>query len=186
MMDARMERRARCYMDSPLGLLCLEEGPAGITALRFACEETWQNERDGLYLKDAELQLREYFAGKRTAFDLPLSPAGTPFQRKVWAALLEIPYGEVRTYQQIAAAVGSPRACRAVGGANGANPIPILIPCHRVVPKGGGLGGYAYGADKKQYLLTLEARKHEETGIRALSGIGDWLPFPGKLTEGFR
>jgi methylated-DNA-[protein]-cysteine S-methyltransferase len=107
-------------------------------------------------LKKAAAQLREYFGGKRTEFDLPLFYNGTEFQRKVWQALIEIPFGETRSYKEIAEAVGSPRACRAVGMANHRNPLAIFIPCHRVVEHNGGLGGYAGGLEMKQYLLDLE------------------------------
>ena len=101
-------------------------------------------------------QLAEYFAGERTAFELPLAPAGTPFQRNVWDALLAIPYGETRSYGELAAAVGKPGAARAVGRANHDNPIGVVIPCHRVIGAGGALTGYAGGLDRKRYLLELE------------------------------
>jgi methylated-DNA-[protein]-cysteine S-methyltransferase len=107
-------------------------------------------------LREAVSQLHEYFAGTRMAFDLPLAPEGTAFQRGVWKALLDIPYGETRSYRQIAEAVGSPKACRAVGGANNKNPLSIVIPCHRVIGANGGLVGYGGGLDKKQQLLLLE------------------------------
>lgn len=101
-------------------------------------------------------QLREYFAGKRRSFDLPLAPAGTAFQQRVWDELKRIPFGETRTYGQIAAAIGSPRACRAVGGANGANPIPVIVPCHRVIGSDGSLTGFGSGLPVKRFLLQLE------------------------------
>jgi methylated-DNA-[protein]-cysteine S-methyltransferase len=101
-------------------------------------------------------QLEEYFAGRRTDFDLPLAPRGTPFQRRVWDALLKIPCGETASYAQIAARVGSPRAVRAVGSANGRNPIAIVIPCHRVIASDGSLGGYGGGLPRKEFLLRLE------------------------------
>jgi methylated-DNA-[protein]-cysteine S-methyltransferase len=107
-------------------------------------------------LADAARQLDEYFAGERTAFDLPLRVAGTPFQREVWAKLCEIPYGETISYAELAASVARPHAFRAVGSANGANPIAIAVPCHRVITSGGGLGGYAGGLDAKRTLLALE------------------------------
>ena len=91
-------------------------------------------------------------------FDVPLAPSGTPFQQEVWRALELIPYGETRTYSQVAESIGRPGAARAVGSANNANPIPIIIPCHRVVPASGGIGGYAFGPDMKTYLLQLESR----------------------------
>lgn len=101
-------------------------------------------------------QLCEYFDGKRKTFDLPLKAEGTPFQKKVWQALTEIPYGETRTYKEIAHAVGNEKACRAVGLANNKNPIGIIIPCHRVVGSNGNLTGYAGGLHAKQFLLNLE------------------------------
>ncbi len=102
-------------------------------------------------------QLEEYFAGTRKVFDLPLCPEGTDFQKRVWKALLEIPYGETRTYQEIAQKAGSPRGFRAVGMANHNNPIMIVIPCHRVIGKDGSLTGYGGGLDMKERLLKLES-----------------------------
>lgn len=104
----------------------------------------------------ADAQLREYFAGTRRAFDLPLSPQGTDFQMKVWQALLNIPYGETRSYRQLAAEIGNEKASRAVGGALNKNPIAIVIPCHRVVGSDGSLTGFAGGTDLKALLLALE------------------------------
>lgn len=101
-------------------------------------------------------ELEEYLAGERKGFDLPLCPRGTPFQKKVWQALQSIPYGQTCSYGEIAAQIGQPRACRAVGMANHRNPILILIPCHRVVGKNGSLTGYAAGLELKQRLLELE------------------------------
>ena len=102
------------------------------------------------------MQLLEYFEGKRTAFDLPLDLRGTPFQLEVWRALLAIPYGETRSYAEIARAVGRPAAVRAVGAANGANPIAIVVPCHRVIAADGSLGGYGGGLELKARLLAME------------------------------
>ena len=104
----------------------------------------------------AATQLQEYFAGKRRIFDLPIAPRGSAFQKDVLRAIEHIPYGETRTYSQVAAIIERPGAARAVGSALGANPIPIIIPCHRVIPTSGGLGGYAYGPEMKRYLLHLE------------------------------
>lgn len=101
-------------------------------------------------------QLEEYFGGKRRDFDVPLSYPGTPFQVRVWSSLLKIPYGQTCSYQAIANHVGSPQAVRAVGQANGMNPIAIIIPCHRVINSSGGLGGYGGGLPRKQHLLNLE------------------------------
>lgn len=106
----------------------------------------------------ARAQMAEYFQGRRREFDLPLDPQGTAFQRTVWAALREIPYGETRSYGELAAMIGRPKAARAVGMACNRNPLPILIPCHRVVGKDGSLTGYAGGLELKQQLLELEKR----------------------------
>lgn len=108
-------------------------------------------------LNQAETQLREYFEGRRKVFDLPLAPSGTDFQLRVWAELRKIPYGETRTYGDIASALGKPKASRAVGGANNKNPLSILIPCHRVIGRDGSLIGYASGLDIKEKLLKMEA-----------------------------
>ena len=107
-------------------------------------------------LRQTAAELREYFAGERHEFTVPLAPKGTPFQQKIWAALQTIPYGETRSYKDIAAAVGNEKACRAVGMANNRNPLPIFIPCHRVVGSSGKLIGYAGGLDVKMFLLDLE------------------------------
>ncbi len=146
-------------MDSPLGVLLLTAKDGCLTRLDFAtadaaCDASG-DDADNAVLLEAIKQLSEYFPGKRRTFTLPLAPSGTAFQRRVWRALCNIPYGETRTYAQLAAAIDSPRACRAVGGANGRNPIPILIPCHRVVAANG-LGGYSGGLDIKIKLLRIE------------------------------
>jgi methylated-DNA-[protein]-cysteine S-methyltransferase len=107
-------------------------------------------------LLEAVAQLQAYFDGKLRRFDLPLDLGGTEFQRRVWEQLVEIPYGETRTYAQVATAIGHPSATRAVGSANGQNPVAIIVPCHRVVRTGGGLGGYGGGLDAKRALLALE------------------------------
>lgn len=111
----------------------------------------------------AALQIREYLEGKRKTFNLLLHPHGTPFQESVWNALLDIPYGETRSYQEIAAAIGKPKACRAVGMANNRNPISILIPCHRVIGKNGKLVGYGGGLDVKERLLALERQYYNDS-----------------------
>lgn len=115
----------------------------------------WQHQPSALTDRAAR-QLEEYFAGKRREFDLPLNPRGTPFQRRVWDALLRIPYGESRSYRQQTESLGNPKAIRAVGRANGANPIAVVIPCHRVIGADGSLTGYAGGLDMKARLLMLE------------------------------
>lgn len=108
-------------------------------------------------LNKARKEILEFFDGKRKYFDLPLNPKGTEFQKNVWNALLQIPYGEVKSYKDIACMIGNPKGCRAVGMANNRNPIPIIIPCHRVIGSNGSLVGYAYGLDIKEKLLALES-----------------------------
>lgn len=137
---------------TPIGPLCLTECCGALTELRWG---TGGEDRSPLLL-DAEAQLKEYFAGIRRSFDLPLKPAGTEFQRAVWSALCTIPYGETRTYGDIAAQLGRPKAFRAVGMANHSNPLPIFIPCHRVIGADGSLTGYAGGLERKALLLQLE------------------------------
>lgn len=107
-------------------------------------------------IKETKLQLKEYFAGKRTKFDLPLHMLGTEFQRKTWGVLRKIPYGKTLSYQEQAIKLGDPNKCRAVGGANGKNPLSIVVPCHRVLGKSGALTGFGGGMDKKKFLLELE------------------------------
>ena len=109
-------------------------------------------------LSEAVAQLEAYFDGKLRRFDLPLDLGGTEFQRRVWEQLVQIAYGDTRTYTQVATAIGHPSAIRAVGSANGQNPVAIIVPCHRVVRTGGGLGGYGGGLDAKRALLALERR----------------------------
>lgn len=127
--------------------------PAGSAA---APAEAARNDDTPPLLQEAARQLAAYFAGKLRRFELPLRPAGTPFQQRVWAALCEIPYGEVRSYGAIAARIGSPKAARAVGRANHGNPLPIVIPCHRVIGASGALTGYGGGLPIKEYLLRIE------------------------------
>jgi methylated-DNA-[protein]-cysteine S-methyltransferase len=114
---------------------------------------------------EVRAQLEAYFAGRRRDFDLPLAPAGTPFQRRVWQALREIPYGQTVSYGVLAARLGQPGAGRAVGLANGQNPISIVIPCHRVIGAGGALTGYGGGLERKRWLLALESGAARQTGF---------------------
>lgn len=155
-MDAK--EKHSLLLDTPIGPLRLAEDGQGICALQFdpPGDAFPAGGGPGRWLEEAARQLAQYFAGRRRAFDLPLSPGGTGFQRRVWAALGEIPWGETRSYQDIARAIGNEKAVRAVGMANNRNPIPILIPCHRVVGKDGALVGYGGGLDRKRYLLGLE------------------------------
>jgi methylated-DNA-[protein]-cysteine S-methyltransferase len=138
----------------PLTILCDDEALLRIDFGRLEPGDAVR-ERTVLIAK-AENQLEEYMTGERTVFDLPLKPEGTEFQKKVWNALLLIPYGETKSYKDIAVLVGNPKGCRAVGMANNRNPIPVIIPCHRVIGANGSLVGYGGGLDIKVKLLELE------------------------------
>jgi methylated-DNA-[protein]-cysteine S-methyltransferase len=146
-------------MESPVGALRLVSDGQALTSLMFDPQHQPVGERDDAHpvLAEAVAQLEAYFAGDRKDFDLPLAAAGTPFQQRVWAALREIGYGETATYGEIARRLGMPPgASRAVGLANGRNPIAIVVPCHRVIGSNGKLTGYAGGLDRKERLLSLE------------------------------
>lgn len=153
---------ATTTIPSPTGYLTLIASDAGLTAILWDDPVTLARyaprvEAPGHPVIAAAMrQLEEYFAGTRTQFDLPLDPVGTEFQRDVWRALLTIPYGETRSYADIAHAIGRPTATRAVGAANGRNPLPIVTPCHRVIGSNGTLTGFAGGLPNKQLLLALE------------------------------
>jgi methylated-DNA-[protein]-cysteine S-methyltransferase len=145
-------------VDSPIGEILLTGEGGALTRLYmspFEVEAAWAH--DPAALAEPARQLAEYFAGERTGFELELAPAGTVFQQRVWALLLEIPYGETTTYGALARELGDPRKVRAVGLANGRNPISIVVPCHRVIGAGGSLVGYGGGLDRKRTLLALEA-----------------------------
>ncbi|MCV7041916.1 methylated-DNA--[protein]-cysteine S-methyltransferase [Mycolicibacterium moriokaense] len=150
-------------IDSPVGLLTLAGKNGRLRHLRMV-DQTYEPSRDGwevddVAFPDAVEQLGAYFAGERTDFDLALDLVGTEFQRRVWAALLTIPYGETRSYGEIARQIGSPGAFRAVGLANGHNPIGIIVPCHRVIGSNGSLTGYGGGLDRKRALLDMEKKR---------------------------
>ena len=144
-----------CTYESPIGKLVITEENGHITELYFhnnaapamPCTEL---------LSEACRQLDEYFSGKRTVFELPVEPKGTPFQLKVWNELKKVPYGMTACYQDIAAGIGNIKAPRAVGQAVNKNPLMIIIPCHRIISKDGGIGGFACGTDIKRFLLKLE------------------------------
>ncbi len=148
-------------IEIPPGLaLRLEANDAALTAIRFhAGRSAGCDAEAGPLLMEAASQLRAYFEGRRRDFNLPLDPAGTEFQKRVWAELRKIPFGETRSYSEIARALGSPNYVRAVGAANGANPIPIVIPCHRVIGADGDLVGYGGGLELKRRLLEIEGRR---------------------------
>ncbi|HSE41542.1 MAG TPA: methylated-DNA--[protein]-cysteine S-methyltransferase [Acidobacteriota bacterium] len=145
---------------SPIGALLIAENNAGVIAIHFPngkerIEPSWK-QVDHLQSGITE-QLDEYFRGERFDFDVPLVPQGTPFQLRVWNALQKIPYGETISYLDLAKRIGSPQAVRAVGAANGANPLPIVIPCHRVIGHNGKLVGYGGGLEIKKHLLSMES-----------------------------
>ena len=144
---------------APVGELVITYQDGAVIALKRADATALPEDAPNALTEAVCRQLDEYFAGTRTTFDFPLRLQGTPFQEKVWAALRDIPYGETRSYQQIAQAIGQPMACRAVGMANHRNPIYIVVPCHRVVGANGALTGYGGGLDMKKALLELEARQ---------------------------
>jgi methylated-DNA-[protein]-cysteine S-methyltransferase len=146
------------FLTSPLGTLRLVARADELVGIYLPDQAApAADEREAPVLVEAASQLREYIAGERRAFDLSLAPEGTAFQRLVWRALLAIPYGETRSYGEIARAIGRPAASRAVGAANGRNPLSIVVPCHRVVGASGELTGYAGGIAAKQWLLAHEA-----------------------------
>jgi methylated-DNA-[protein]-cysteine S-methyltransferase len=166
-------------IDSPLGPLLLAASDAGLHAVEFPRARhpvprgaDWRPGGHRL-LREARRQLDEYFAGRRRAFDLPLAPQGTGFQREVWYSLATIPYGETVSYAQLAARVGRPKAMRAVGAANGRNPLPIVLPCHRVIGADGSLTGFGGGLDAKRFLLQLEGAlpRPAERSLDANAGL---------------
>jgi methylated-DNA-[protein]-cysteine S-methyltransferase len=151
--------------ESPVGKLKLIANPNALVAVLSEYERADRIKLGAARLNpqhpillEAERQLKEYFSGERTEFNLPLEPNGSAFQKKVWRALGEIPFGQTRSYSELAKAVGSAKACRAVGAANGRNPLAIVVPCHRVIGSDGSLTGYAGGLEVKAALLALEAR----------------------------
>jgi methylated-DNA-[protein]-cysteine S-methyltransferase len=152
------------YLETPIGTLLIAGDARTVRRISFPRrgkavepEPGWQASDHGP-VGDAIRQLREYFSGRRTTFDLPLGPEGTAFQRTVWRGLQDIPYGATISYGELARRIGNPKASRAVGAANGANPLPIVIPCHRVINADGGLGGFGGGLPIKRALLALEER----------------------------
>lgn len=147
----------KAFYQSPVGVIKIEEVDGHISAVSILSETPAKlKSQSSPLLNEAISQLEEYFSGKRKIFDLPLKQNGTEFQQKAWEYLSTIPYGETVSYKDEAVAIGSPKACRAVGAANGKNNLAIIVPCHRVVNEGKGLGGYAYGLDIKRLLLELE------------------------------
>ena len=173
-------------VESPVGPLVLEATSSALTEIRLpeggrarVGAPGGRRGREPAPMVAARRQLAEYFAGRRRRFELPLEVVGTDFQCDVWWALAEIPYGETVSYGELAAMVGRPAAFRAVGQANGANPIPIVLPCHRVVASGGRIGGYGGGLTLKRRLLALEGAEGIEGERRPASRLGPRAPGPG-------
>jgi methylated-DNA-[protein]-cysteine S-methyltransferase len=161
------------FVDSPFGRVLVAGDGDSLQWLSFTrgrqkaeSFSQWTENRRDAVLREAERQLDAYFKGKREQFDLPLDPRGTPFQKKVWKKLVSIPYGKTVTYSELARRVGRPEAFRAVGAANGQNPISVIIPCHRVLGKNGDLTGYGGGLHTKQRLLDLERCTKEKRSAR--------------------
>jgi methylated-DNA-[protein]-cysteine S-methyltransferase len=159
-----VERTCYTWYESPVGPLLLAGSQAALRHVSFSAgkhgvtiEPQWTEDRN--IFAEAIRQLTEYFAGERKTFRLELDPSGTEFQRSVWRELREIPYGETISYKQLAERISKPKAVRAVGAANGANPIPIIIPCHRVIGHDGSLTGFGGGLPLKKRLLELESRQ---------------------------
>lgn len=147
------------YIDTPIGLLEVCASKEAILAVGFVEQKEIENEAVPQVLVDACKQLSEYFSGERQDFDLPLSPVGTDFQQQVWDALLRVPFGRTSTYKKQSQALGNPKAIRAVGTANGRNPIAVIIPCHRIIGSDGSLTGYASGLSRKEWLLKHELQQ---------------------------
>ncbi|WP_261886670.1 methylated-DNA--[protein]-cysteine S-methyltransferase [Vibrio pomeroyi] len=154
------------YYESPLGIITLQANEQGLLGAWFEIHTTKpeqlgeQDDNFPIFELVTE-QLNRYFAGEVIQFDVPIAAKGTPFQQSVWQALTTIPYGETWSYAQLAEAIGNPKAVRAVGLANGKNPVSVIVPCHRVIGKNGKLTGYAGGVERKQRLLVIEGRAEE-------------------------
>jgi methylated-DNA-[protein]-cysteine S-methyltransferase len=144
-------------VETPLGPLLLSAEDGHLTGAAFAASAEAASSEP--LLLEAEAQLHAYFAGELERFELPLAPRGSAFQLRVWEALLEVPYGSTISYSELAAAIGRPSACRAVGAANGRNPLAVIVPCHRVIGAAGALTGYGGGLERKRLLLALEGAK---------------------------
>ena len=153
------------FIESPVGKLKLVASEKGLVAILWENEDPRRIHLSDLrddsrhpILLETERQLKEYFAGKRQDFSIPLDMRGTPFQESVWKALLAIPFGETRSYKQLAKQLGKPNAMRAVGAASGRNPIPIVVPCHRLIGSSGKLTGFAWGLEAKAHFLEIESK----------------------------
>lgn len=148
---------AKCVFETPLGKIIAVADEEGLCSLDFD-ENASASDEENVHLTQLQRELTEYFEGKRKTFDVRLNPKGTPFQRAVWRTLCDIPYGSVISYSQEAQMLSHAKAVRAVANANGKNPIPIIIPCHRAIAKGGGIGGYSGGIWRKEFMLELERK----------------------------
>ena len=154
-----------CYITTPLGEILAVQGAKGLEQLLFplngmrvAPDPEWI--KDPISLKQTSDEIRAYFNRELAIFSIPIDPKGTPFQQNVWSTLRTIPFGATVSYKYVAERIGNPKGCRAVGGAVGKNPIPVIIPCHRVIGTDGSLTGFASGLDIKRYLLNLEGSLH--------------------------
>ena len=151
------------YLKTPIGWLEIQASDKGVTHIIFVDDKGLSQKN--LISNLCKVQLKEYFAGKRKAFDLPLDAKGTDFQKTIWQKLSKIPYGVSASYRDIAIAINNPKAVRAVGAANGRNPISIVVPCHRVIGSNGSLTGYAGGLERKEWLLKHEGLLRDEKTI---------------------
>lgn len=153
------------YLESPIGWIKIITNSEALLSVRFVPEKEKESNLQPEVLKNSYQQLDEYFEGKRKIFDIPVAPEGTDFQKEVWKKVLKVPYGQTTSYGIIAGEMGSIKNARAVGLANAKNPIPIIIPCHRIVANTGKLTGYAGGLENKRWLLLHEAIHSEVPGL---------------------
>lgn len=153
------------YIDSPVGFLELTADERALMSVKFVERKANDDTHQPAILKKAAAQLLEYFEGKRKTFDLELAPEGSDFRKKVWGIVAEVPFGETLSYLDVAVRSGSEKNTRAVGLANGKNPIPIIIPCHRIIASDGKLTGYAGGLERKQWLLRHELDHSDKKGL---------------------
>lgn len=156
-----MKTLYQSLLNTPIGQLGILATDTAIVKVTFGEEYSGPERPENPLTREAKNQLAAYFAGQRQQFELPLEPSGTEFQHQAWKALQKIPYGETRYYAQQASLIGRPNAIRAIGAANGANPIAIIVPCHRIIGKNGSLTGYAGGLNRKQWLLAFEREQIE-------------------------
>jgi methylated-DNA-[protein]-cysteine S-methyltransferase len=150
------------YYSSPVGLIKVAASKDHIVSLDFIDTRVPEDENHNFLIINSLNQLQEYFEGQRIQFDLPLLPSGTAFQKVVWNELINVPFGSIKTYKDIAIAINNPKAVRAVGGANNKNPIPLIIPCHRIIGTSGKLVGYRGGLLRKEWLLNHEKVKFKK------------------------